>query len=65
MFSGVPRHKKGEVWLFLAEQHKLTCNKQCDLAIQDIPYRQLLGQLTTQQHAILVDLGKSYSYKLS
>ncbi len=56
----MPRHKKGEIWLFLAEQHKKMCNKQCDLANPDTPYRELLGQLTTQQHAILVDLGELF-----
>ncbi|CAG2116556.1 unnamed protein product, partial [Medioppia subpectinata] len=74
---GVPRHKKGEVWLFLSQYYKCvnndnnnnkcfnncinnkTDNKDNDSVNADTPYRQLLGQLATQQHAILVDLGES------
>lgn len=60
--EGIPRHKRGDVWIFLAEKNKLEGisdeNKLTDTDIDvDIPYRELLNQLTSQQHAILVDLG--------
>ncbi|KAJ8956370.1 hypothetical protein NQ318_015108 [Aromia moschata] len=58
--QGVPRGKRGEVWQFLAEQY---CAKipPIDLAKYpnyNIPYDTLLKQLTSHQHAILIDLGK-------
>ncbi|CAG2179086.1 unnamed protein product [Oppiella nova] len=59
---GVPRHKKGEIWLFLSQHYKCVKNtKDNDSPNADTPYRQLLGQLATQQHAILVDLGECYT----
>ncbi|XP_054162990.1 TBC1 domain family member 1-like isoform X2 [Oppia nitens] len=58
---GIPRNKKADVWLFLAHYYK-TCNSDDNnqQVIHDIPYRQLLGQLAIQQHAILVDLGRTF-----
>uniref|UniRef100_A0ABM5GHV1 TBC1 domain family member 1 isoform X8 n=1 Tax=Pogona vitticeps TaxID=103695 RepID=A0ABM5GHV1_9SAUR len=59
--KGVPRHHRGEVWKFLAEQyqfkHQFT-NKQQPKDI--LPYKELLKQLTSQQHAILIDLGRTF-----
>ncbi|KAL8207510.1 UNVERIFIED_CONTAM: TBC1 domain member 1, partial [Gekko kuhli] len=54
--KGVPRHHRGEIWKFLAEQYQLKhqfANKQQP---KDTPYKELLKQLTSQQHAILIDL---------
>uniref|UniRef100_H3AHC3 TBC1 domain family member 4 n=1 Tax=Latimeria chalumnae TaxID=7897 RepID=H3AHC3_LATCH len=58
--EGVPRSRRGEIWQFLALQYRLRHrlpNKQQPL---DISYQDLLKQLTTQQHAILVDLGRTF-----
>ncbi|XP_014210868.1 TBC1 domain family member 4 isoform X2 [Copidosoma floridanum] len=60
--QGVPRGKRGEVWQFLAEQF---CMKQPPLDTHDFPnyntpYELLLKQLTSQQHAILIDLGRTF-----
>ncbi|CAB0029485.1 unnamed protein product [Trichogramma brassicae] len=60
--QGVPRGKRGEVWQFLAEQF---CMKQPPLDTRDFPnyntpYELLLKQLTSQQHAILIDLGRTF-----
>ncbi|XP_011499626.1 PREDICTED: TBC1 domain family member 1 [Ceratosolen solmsi marchali] len=60
--QGVPRGKRGEVWQFLAEQF---CMKQPPLDAQafpnyNTPYDLLLKQLTSQQHAILIDLGRTF-----
>ncbi|XP_078250143.1 TBC1 domain family member 1 isoform X7 [Pogona vitticeps] len=59
--KGVPRHHRGEIWKFLAEQyqfkHQFT-NKQQPKDI--LPYKELLKQLTSQQHAILIDLGRTF-----
>ncbi|XP_071950636.1 TBC1 domain family member 1-like isoform X2 [Antedon mediterranea] len=56
--EGVPRQKRGEIWLFLAEQYMISNTiTECD----DMPrYNSLLSQLTTHQHAILIDLGRTY-----
>ncbi|XKL66605.1 hypothetical protein PGB90_010025 [Kerria lacca] len=61
--TGVPRSKRGEVWLFLAEQF---CSKMpppidtIKFPKYNIPYVQLLKELTSQQHAILIDLGRTF-----
>uniref|UniRef100_A0ACB8E7U6 TBC1 domain member 1 n=1 Tax=Sphaerodactylus townsendi TaxID=933632 RepID=A0ACB8E7U6_9SAUR len=58
--KGVPRHHRGEIWKFLAEQYQLKhqfANKQQP---KDMPYKELLKQLTSQQHAILIDLGRTF-----
>lgn len=60
--TGVPRSKRGDVWIFFAE---LYCNTTAPSPIDlekfpnfNVPYEQLLKQLTKYQHAILIDLGK-------
>ncbi|XP_043827805.1 TBC1 domain family member 1 isoform X3 [Dromiciops gliroides] len=59
--QGVPRHHRGEIWKFLAEQyhlkHQFPSSKQQP---KDIPYKELLKQLTSHQHAILIDLGRTF-----
>ncbi|XP_074128458.1 TBC1 domain family member 1 isoform X5 [Sminthopsis crassicaudata] len=59
--QGVPRHHRGEIWKFLAEQyqlkHQYPSSKQQP---KDIPYKELLKQLTSHQHAILIDLGRTF-----
>lgn len=57
-FEGVPRHHRGEIWKFLAEQFHLK-RQLPSKQPKDTPYKELLKQLTSQQHAILIDLGKS------
>lgn len=61
IFLGVPRSKRGDVWIFFAE---LFCNTTAPSPIDlekfpnfNVPYEQLLKQLTKYQHAILIDLG--------
>ncbi|XP_068123961.1 TBC1 domain family member 4 isoform X2 [Hyperolius riggenbachi] len=58
--EGVPKSKRGEIWQFLSVQYRLRHrlpNKQQPL---DTTYSDLLKQLTAQQHAILVDLGRTF-----
>ncbi|XP_072476565.1 TBC1 domain family member 1 isoform X6 [Notamacropus eugenii] len=59
--QGVPRHHRGEIWKFLAEQyhlkHQFPSGKQQP---KDIPYKELLKQLTSHQHSILIDLGRTF-----
>ncbi|XP_064607616.1 TBC1 domain family member 1-like isoform X2 [Liolophura sinensis] len=60
---GVPRTKRGEVWQYLVEQHQ---HNNPSLAAlnptrnQGVGYEDLLKQLTTHQHAILIDLGRTF-----
>ncbi|XP_056412527.1 TBC1 domain family member 1 isoform X4 [Hyla sarda] len=58
--QGVPRPHRGEIWKFLAEQYQLRHQMPSRSPIKDVPYKELLKQLTTQQHAILIDLGRTF-----
>jgi hypothetical protein len=58
-FEGIPKHKRGQVWQFFIQQKSLgveSNNNLCHLNME-ATYEQLLRQLTSQQHAILIDLG--------
>ncbi|XP_058155675.1 TBC1 domain family member 1 isoform X5 [Dasypus novemcinctus] len=58
--QGVPRHHRGEIWKFLAEQYHLRHQFPSKQQPKDTPYKELLKQLTSQQHAILIDLGRTF-----
>uniref|UniRef100_A0A4W3HYC0 TBC1 domain family member 4 n=1 Tax=Callorhinchus milii TaxID=7868 RepID=A0A4W3HYC0_CALMI len=58
--QGVPKSRRGEIWQFLAEQYRLRHRLPDKYQPGDISYKELLKQLTTQQHAILVDLGRTF-----
>ncbi|XP_057708066.1 TBC1 domain family member 4 isoform X2 [Corythoichthys intestinalis] len=58
--QGVPKNRRGEVWLLLSHQHRLCRRHPPRQPAADTPYRDLLKQLTAQQHAILVDLGRTF-----
>ncbi|XP_042170736.1 LOW QUALITY PROTEIN: TBC1 domain family member 1-like [Oncorhynchus tshawytscha] len=55
--QGVPRQYRGEVWKFLSEQFVLRQPVPVRSPSDNRPYKELLKQLTSQQHAILIDLG--------
>lgn len=60
--TGVPRSKRGDIWLYLSEQYAM------NTAPVDIkkfpnfntPYKVLLKSLTEHQHAIFIDLGRTF-----
>ncbi|XP_010084654.1 PREDICTED: TBC1 domain family member 4, partial [Pterocles gutturalis] len=58
--EGVPKSRRGEIWQFLAVQHRVRHRLPNKQQPPDISYKELLKQLTAQQHAILVDLGMSH-----
>ncbi|XP_004867741.1 TBC1 domain family member 1 isoform X2 [Heterocephalus glaber] len=58
--QGVPRHHRGEIWKFLAEQFHLRHPFPSKQQPKDVSYKELLKQLTSQQHAILIDLGRTF-----
>ncbi|XP_063695623.1 TBC1 domain family member 4 isoform X2 [Culicoides brevitarsis] len=60
--NGVPKIKRGEVWLFLAEQfnrHTPPIDTQ-KFPNYHTPYDVLLKNLTEHQHAIFIDLGRTF-----
>ena len=59
LIAGVPKSRRGEIWQFLALQYRLRHRLPNKQQPPDISYKELLKQLTAQQHAILVDLGMS------
>eukprot|EP00070_Physeter_catodon_P040980 XP_028347874.1 TBC1 domain family member 1 isoform X15 [Physeter catodon] len=58
--QGVPRHHRGEIWKFLAEQYHLKHPFPSKQQPKDTPYKELLKQLTSHQHSILIDLGRTF-----
>ncbi|XP_008105100.1 TBC1 domain family member 4 isoform X2 [Anolis carolinensis] len=58
--DGVPKGRRGEIWQFLAVQHRVRHRLPNKQQPPDISYKELLKQLTVQQHAILVDLGRTF-----
>ncbi|XP_072352662.1 TBC1 domain family member 1 isoform X5 [Scyliorhinus torazame] len=60
MGQGVPRQHRGEIWKLLAEQYQLRYRLPVKQRPKDTPYEELLKQLTSHQHAILIDLGRTF-----
>lgn len=58
--EGVPKSRRGEIWQFIAMQYRLRHRLSNKQSPPDISYKELLKQLTAQQHAILVDLGRTF-----
>uniref|UniRef100_A0A671PPN0 TBC1 domain family member 4 n=1 Tax=Sinocyclocheilus anshuiensis TaxID=1608454 RepID=A0A671PPN0_9TELE len=58
--QGVPKSRRGEVWLLLSQQYRLHHRLPQRQQPPETPYQDLLKQLTAQQHAILVDLGRTF-----
>ncbi|XP_047221462.1 TBC1 domain family member 1 isoform X3 [Girardinichthys multiradiatus] len=58
--QGVPRQHRGEIWKFLSEQYLLQQTVPSRPPSNPTPYKELLKQLTSQQHAILIDLGRTF-----
>uniref|UniRef100_A0A671MW09 TBC1 domain family member 4 n=1 Tax=Sinocyclocheilus anshuiensis TaxID=1608454 RepID=A0A671MW09_9TELE len=59
--QGVPRQHRGEIWKFLSEQYLLRKEvPSTKPPNNETPYKELLKQLTSQQHAILIDLGRTF-----
>ncbi|VEN42372.1 unnamed protein product [Callosobruchus maculatus] len=62
--QGVPRGKRGEVWMFLAEQFcaRVAPMDTAKFPNYNVPYDTLLKQLTSHHHAhaILIDLGRTF-----
>lgn len=69
--AGVPRLRRGEVWTLLMDRYRRSMkgknwyDEEVDRELMkewdEKSYRELLENLTPNQHAILVDLGEFYS----
>ncbi|XP_052276744.1 TBC1 domain family member 1-like isoform X8 [Dreissena polymorpha] len=57
--QGVPQAKRGEIWWLLVEQHRLKF-PALEAKTPVVEYFELLKQLTNHQHAILIDLGRTF-----
>ncbi|XP_055375031.1 TBC1 domain family member 4 isoform X2 [Condylostylus longicornis] len=60
--NGVPRSKRGDIWTFLAEQHSMNTAPVDTKKFPNFntPYYTLLKNLTEHQHAIFIDLGRTF-----
>lgn len=60
--GGVSRSKRGEVWKFLADQYSLSTAPidTSKFPNYNTPYNELLKSLCEHQHAIFIDLGRTF-----
>ena len=56
-FKGVPKSKRGEIWRFLAKQHKFQ-SPPGDQPWNEKSYEEIKEGMSTHQHSIFIDLGK-------
>lgn len=67
---GVPKQRRGEIWMFLMNQYQLRHGTSFQPADSDFhgdanqSYRNLLSQLSVQQHEIFVDIGKQLYFDI-
>jgi len=57
---GIPRSKRGEAWQLMAKMSKTKPPPADKFPSLSMPYSNLKSQLTTHQHAILIDLGRTF-----
>lgn len=60
--AGVPRGKRGDIWSYLAQQFSMN-TAPVDVKVFpnfNTPYKVLLKSLTEHQHAIFIDLGRTF-----
>jgi hypothetical protein len=58
VLGGVPQHKRNQIWLWLVENSKIRVNR-CN-AVVFVAYDELIKQTTIHQHAIILDLGRTF-----
>lgn len=59
---GIPRTRRGDVWYYLSHQDCVTQPSfdSSSFPNYDVPYEDILKQLTSFQHTILIDLGRTF-----
>uniref|UniRef100_A0A8C4Q7N6 Rab-GAP TBC domain-containing protein n=1 Tax=Eptatretus burgeri TaxID=7764 RepID=A0A8C4Q7N6_EPTBU len=55
---GVPRQLRGGIWQLLMEQHRLRNTRATRKPTSNVPYNDLLKQLTSQQHVQMYQLSR-------
>lgn len=60
LLAGIPRLRAGEIWVFLRSHMERRSASILQPCPKYEPYSDLIKQLTTHQHAILIDLGKAH-----
>lgn len=59
--QGVPKSRRGAIWQLLVEQNQLKSPMMSTgSGLDDVAYDDLMRRLTTHQHAILIDLGRTF-----
>ncbi|KAG4077312.1 hypothetical protein HA402_009713 [Bradysia odoriphaga] len=60
--TGVPRSARGDIWMYLADQFSMNTAPVDvkEFPNFDTPYKVLLKSLTDHQHAIFIDLGRTF-----
>lgn len=60
--TGVPKTKRGDIWRYLAEQYSVNMPSidMKKFPNFNTPYKVLLKSLTEHQHAIFIDLGRTF-----
>ncbi|XP_076446262.1 TBC1 domain family member 1-like [Babylonia areolata] len=59
--KGIPRELRGVVWKFLAlQQSSQSGAENCSSDMYEVPYSDLLDRFSADQHAILIDLGRTF-----
>ncbi|GAB1599956.1 TBC1 domain family member 1-like isoform X3 [Argonauta hians] len=59
--QGVPKSRRGTIWQLLVEQAQLQSPMvSTGSGLDDASYDDLMRRLTTHQHAILIDLGRTF-----
>lgn len=60
--SGVPRLIRGEVWKMLSKQYNKSHQvfDHGEFPNYDVPYNEILKNLTEHQHAIFMDIGRTF-----
>lgn len=60
--SNVPKSIRGDVWLMLAKQYNRVHQKinTDEFSNYEVPYNELLKKLTEFQHAIFIDIGRTF-----
>lgn len=60
--TGVPKTKRGDIWQYLAEQYSMNTAPIDTKKFPNFntPYKVLLASLTEHQHAIFIDLGRTF-----
>lgn len=59
VFKGVPQAKREKIWFWLIKKNKKYLKNDKNLRL-DLSYKEILSQSTIHQHAILLDLGRTF-----